>query len=100
DVRAWPLAARLRALAGARPCVVVLQFSGYGFGRRGLCGWLLDELDQARTAFRGTLRLVTVFHELFAVGPPWRSAFWLAGLQARIAARLARSSDALWTNSA
>jgi hypothetical protein len=40
-----------------------------------------------------------MFHELFASGPPWRSAFWLSGFQASIAARLARLSDIIWTNS-
>jgi hypothetical protein len=79
----------------ARTCSVVLHFSGYGYGRRGLCFWLLDEIKALR---RDGVRLVVVFHELFASGPPWRSAFWVSRLQALIAARLARHADALWTN--
>ena len=81
-----------------QPCSVVLHFSGYGYGQRGLCFWLLDELRALRARGRGGLRLVVVFHELFATGPPWRSAFWLSQVQALIARRLARMSDALWTN--
>lgn len=81
-----------------RTCAVVLHYSGYGYGRRGLCFWLLDELKALRAKHGDGLRLVVVFHELFASSPPWRSAFWLSRLQAKIAARLARLSDALWTN--
>ena len=79
-------------------CVFILHFSGYGFGRRGLCFWLLDELKRLR-ATHNNVRLIVVFHELFTTGePPWRSAFWLSRLQAQIATRLARMADALWTN--
>lgn len=80
------------------PCALVLHFSGYGYGQRGLCFWLLAELRALRAQRREGLRLVVVFHELFASGPPWRSAFWLSRWQALIAARLARMADALWTN--
>ena len=39
-----------------------------------------------------------MFHELYAFGPPWRSAFWTSRIQQRIAARLARLSSACVTN--
>jgi hypothetical protein len=78
---------------------VVLHYSGYGYGQRGLCFWLLDQIRSVRERHRGTLRLVVVFHELYASGPPWRSAFWLTPAQAWLAARLAGAADALWTNS-
>ena len=92
------LRARIGDQLGGRPahtCSLVLHFSGYGYGRRGLCFWLLDEIAALR---RDGVRLVVVFHELFASGPPWRSAFWVSRLQALIAARLARHADAVWTN--
>ncbi|MBC7996067.1 MAG: hypothetical protein H7Z15_22810 [Rhizobacter sp.] len=93
-----PLRTRVGEQLGGRPahnCSVVLHFSGYGYGHRGLCFWLLDEIAALR---RDGVRLVVVFHELFASGPPWRSAFWVSHLQALIAARLARQANALWTN--
>lgn len=93
------LASRLEQMAGNRPCTLLLHYSGYGFHPRGLCRWLLREVEGARQAMGARLRIVTMFHELFAFGPPWRSAFWLVGMQASIAARLARASDAVWTNS-
>ncbi|HZE91531.1 MAG TPA: glycosyltransferase [Rhizobacter sp.] len=80
-------------------CSVVLHFSGYGYGHRGVCFWLLDQVRALRAQYRHRLRLVVVCHELFASGqPPWRSAFWLSHLQWRVVARLARMADALWTN--
>ncbi len=82
----------------AGPCCVVLHFSGYGYAKRGLCFWLLAEIAALRLQHRQGLRLVVVFHELFAAGPVWKSAFWLSPWQAQIARRLARHADALWTN--
>jgi hypothetical protein len=104
SARSLPLAQRLAALQAGPPApgrgvCVLLHFSGYGYEPRGLCGWLLRELQQSRRRLGQRLRVATLFHELFASGPPWRSAFWLSALQARIARRLARASDALATNS-
>lgn len=101
DVRADSLARRLLALRADNPapCVLVLHFSGYGYASRGLCAWLLREVEGARAALGRQFRLVSVFHELYAKGPPWRTAFWTSPLQARIASQLARLSDAVWTNS-
>ena len=72
---------------------VLLHFSGYGYARRGLCHWLVDGLAQWK-AGAPERRLVTVFHEVYATGPIWRSSFWTAGPQKRIAKDLARLSDA------
>ena len=77
---------------------LLIHFSGYGYEQRGLCFWLLREIERAKARLGDRLRVVTMFHELFASGPPWGSAFWLSPLQARIARRLARMSDAIWTN--
>jgi len=88
----------LDGLLRAAPVSLVLHFSGYGYAPRGLCGWLADELARSKSTHGARLRLVVVFHELFASGPPWRSAFWLARLQSQVARRLARLADALWTN--
>jgi hypothetical protein len=93
------LALRLDRMAAGGPCTLLLHFSGYGYHPRGLCAWLVREVVAARRAFGSRLHVVTMFHELFASGPPWRSAFWLQRLQAGIAANLARASDAVWTNS-
>ncbi len=100
DARQKSLGTRLEEniAATGQPCSLVLHFSGYGFERRGLCFWLVREIEQARRQLGSNLRLVTMFHELYASGPPWGSAFWLSRFQASIASRIARASDALWTN--
>lgn len=96
-----PLADRLARASGDRrdPVALVLHFSGYGYAPRGLCGWLVDEVARARAGLGHRLRVAVVFHELFAFGPPWRSAFWVSLPQQRIAARLAALADVGWTNS-
>lgn len=95
------LLARIQERApGRMPVRLVLHFSGYGYAQRGLCFWLLRELADLRQAKGRSLRLVVVFHELFAWGPPWRSAFWVSGAQAWIAHRLTQLADAMWTNTA
>ncbi|GAB4556455.1 MAG: hypothetical protein IV105_01625 [Rhizobacter sp.] len=83
---------------GRQACSVVLHFSGYGYAKRGVCFWLLDELQALRAARSHTLKLTVVFHELFAAGPPWSSAFWVSGSQKRIATLLAQMADLAWTN--
>lgn len=102
--QAEDLRAQLDALVAASPAgaptSVVLHFSGYGYAPRGLCGWLPDVLVEWRTAHASRPRLVVVFHELFAGGAPWRSAFWLAPWQSQVARRLARLADGVWTNTA
>jgi hypothetical protein len=86
--------ARLLGEAGTdRP--VLLHYAGYGYHPRGCPAWLVDGLRGHRR--RGG-RLVTVFHEVYASGPPWRSSFWLSPAQRRLAAELARLSDGLVTS--
>lgn len=101
QVRARSLAAQLHARVAAPQgdCALLLHFSGYGYERRGLCLWLLRELRQARSVWGSRLHIVVMFHELFASGPPWRSAFWLGAAQAFIARQISRNADVLWTNS-
>lgn len=74
---------------------VLLHYAGYGYHRRGCPAWLVEGLARWRSPSGN--RLVTVFHEVWATGPPWRSSFWLLPLQRRIAAALARRSGALAT---
>ena len=85
-------------VAFGRPVAVLLHFSAYGYGARGLCGWLAREVAAARDQLGSRMRLVTFFHELSAGGLPWRSAFWLGPLQGHSAQRLAQLSDEVATN--
>ncbi|MEQ8463062.1 glycosyltransferase family 1 protein [Coleofasciculus sp. E1-EBD-02] len=77
---------------------VLLHYVGYGYAQRGCPLWLVNGLQRWRTASANHY-LVTMFHEVYASGSPWTSAFWLSPWQRNLAARLARLSDkALTTN--
>lgn len=74
---------------------VLLHYANYGYEPRGCPSWLIDGLARWKARSRG--RLVTLFHEFRATGPPWRSSFWLSPLQRRLATALMRLSDGLAT---
>lgn len=75
--------------------VVFLQMSGYGFQKRGAPLWLLHELRARRDSIK---TLGVFFHELYALGPPWSSSFWLSPVQRHIARELAQLAD-FWMTS-
>lgn len=77
--------------------VLFLQYSGYGYAKRGAPIKLALQIQRMRRK-RPEIRLVTMFHELFAFGPPTSSSFWLSPVQRWIALRLARLSHQVITN--
>jgi hypothetical protein len=76
---------------------VLLHYVGYGYARRGCPYWLGDGLKKWRASGQRRV-LITMFYEVYASGPPWRSSFWTAPFQRSIAAALARTSEACRTN--
>jgi glycosyltransferase involved in cell wall biosynthesis len=92
--RSSALARRFDAL---RPDAVLLHYSGYGYAQRGAPVWLVEGLRRWK-ASASDCRLVVMFHELWAFGPPWRSSFWLCPLQRALAAALLRLADAFLTS--
>lgn len=72
---------------------VIVQYSGYGFHKRGAPLWLLRGLIAS-----GHSNILMMFHELFATGPVCSSAFWLSPLMRWIARRLAALSKHVFTN--
>ncbi|PYK42517.1 MAG: hypothetical protein DME46_10280 [Verrucomicrobia bacterium] len=88
---------RIAPIAGAgvspdKPAHLILHYVNYGYQKRGLPFSLLPILRALRESCRG--RLLVIFHELFASGPPWKSEFWLQPLQKKIARDVARLADA------
>lgn len=75
--------------------LLLLHLSGYGYQKRGAPLWLVRAVREMRPRFDS---VGIVFHELFAVGPPWRSAFWLTGLQKLVARDLLAMAD-FWITS-
>jgi hypothetical protein len=71
---------------------VILHYVNYGYQARGIPFSLRAFAKQLRSQLRG--RWVTTFHELYASGPPWKSAFWLRPLQVRIARDMIAASTA------
>lgn len=92
----WRQILRRSAQAGEAVTWLV-HYSGYGYAKRGAPLGLLRDLRRLRRECPG-VRLLTMFHELYAGGPLWTSAFWLSPLQRHVAAGLARLSDAVFTN--
>lgn len=62
---------------------VILHFVNYGYQPRGVPLRRRRFAQHLRRELRG--KWVTTFHELYASGPPWSSAFWVRPLQVRIA---------------
>lgn len=69
---------------------ILLHYVNYGYQPRGLPLWLPGLLEAARGPEQRPL--FTIFHELYATAPPWRSAFWLQPAQKRLARTIARLS--------
>ncbi|MGD1089240.1 MAG: hypothetical protein ABR955_11015 [Verrucomicrobiota bacterium] len=103
--------------APGMPETVLLQYAGYGYEKRGCPLWLLRGLEKWRNqksevrsqkvgsefqlsafSLQPERRLVTMFHELYAFGQPWRSSFWTSPLQKWIVKSLACSSGHCFTN--
>ena len=72
--------------------VVIAHLSHYGFATRGTPFWLLRGVERW-ISLRPPGRLIVVFHELYALGPPWSSSFWLSPLQKWITRRFLEICD-------
>ncbi|WP_034160225.1 hypothetical protein [Sphingomonas sp. ERG5] len=83
----------LNRIAGRAAVPILLHLSAYGYQRKGVPLWLAAALERWRHQ-NPAPPFVTIFHELFATGPIWGSAFWVGPLQARIAQRIQRLSTA------
>lgn len=70
---------------------IILHYVNYGYQKRGVPMKLPALVSQLKQKCGG--KLLTVFHELYASAPPWRSAFWLQPWQKLVARNIARISD-------
>lgn len=75
---------------------VLLHYVNYAYHHRGIPFYLCGRARQLRARLRG--RWLTMFHELYASGPPWRSAFWLRPWQKKIARSMIDISDACFVS--
>jgi hypothetical protein len=88
----------LAQIPGGRSTLVI-HVSLYGYAKRGNATWLPVRIARWRRD-RADARVLTMFHELYAFGPPWRSSFWLSPVQRRIVRQLLALSDHALTNTA
>ena len=88
-----------RALALSARMSVLLHYVGYGYERRGAPIWLANGIREWSRRYP-TCRTGIFFHELFAFGPPWTSAFWLNPVQRWVCRELARAAKFRFTNRA
>lgn len=77
--------------------IIFLHYVNYGYAKRGCPFWLVNGLEQWKRGAKER-RLVTMFHELYATGPFWKSAFWLSGIQKGLAGKIAEISDLVLSN--
>lgn len=75
---------------------VLLNYVGYGYAKRGCPSWLVTGLKRWLRKGQG-MSLSTIFHELYAFGPPWTSSFWTSLGQRHLAKALALVSNELVT---
>ena len=75
---------------------LLAHVSGYGYSRDGAPTQLAGALEGAKAS--GRYRLAVYFHELFATGMPWRSAFWHTRRQQEALRKLIEQCELIVTN--
>jgi hypothetical protein len=71
---------------------VVLHYVGYGYHNRGIPFWINRAIRQWKCGGKER-RLVVIFHELWASGPPWKSEFYLGWIQRNLVRELHELAD-------
>jgi len=83
-------------LSEGEPGSLLVHLSGYGYSADGAPTLLAEALENVKAD--GRFRIAVFFHELFATGMPWRSAFWYSQRQKRAVRRIAGACDLAVTN--
>lgn len=76
---------------------LMLHYGGYAYEQRGCPAWLVEGLT-TWCAENQEQSLLTIFHELYASGPPWRSSFWLSKRQQNLTRQIALLSEENFTS--
>lgn len=83
-------------LTGGDPGAILVHMSGYGYSSDGAPTLLAESLAAVKDS--GQFRIAAYFHELFATGPPWKSAFWNSHRQQKVARRIISQCGLIVTN--
>jgi len=84
------------SLTGGEEGYVLAHVSGYAYSADGAPEALARSIQQLKSS--GRFRIAAYFHELFAKGTPWTSAFWHSKRQKDAVRRIAQVCDLLATN--
>ena len=76
---------------------LILEYSGYGYAKRGAPVWLVKAARKFRSE-NPHIRWITMFHELYASGPITSSAFWMRPIQKWVVRELCNLSDVARTS--
>lgn len=80
-----------------KPNIIFLHFSNFGYDKRGTPSWLFHGLKKWLSN-HSQVHLITFFHELYAMGPLWKSTFWFSILQRYVTRNFAKISKYCITN--
>jgi len=83
-------------LSKGRPAALLVHYSGYGYSADGAPFLLAEALERVHGS--GQFRIGVYFHELFAAGMPWKSAFWYQRRQKQVVRKIAGECDFIATN--
>lgn len=61
---------------------LVINYSGYGYQKKGMPYWLIKSITEVRT--KHDITILTFFHELYASGPIYTLSFWTHYFQKQI----------------
>jgi len=84
------------SLSKGEPGNLLVHLSGYGYSADGAPVQLAAALENVKAD--GRFRTAVFFHELYASGMPWTSAFWYAKRQKRAYRRIFEACDLPITN--
>jgi hypothetical protein len=76
---------------------LLVHCSGYGYSRDGAPLILAEALERVRKSLR--FPIAAYFHELYATGMPWKSAFWYTRRQQQAVRKIASACNLIATNS-
>jgi hypothetical protein len=70
---------------------VILHYVGYAYSSRGIPFWLVEGIEAWKRK-KPDGKVIAIFHELYASGKIWQSAFWLRIFQKKLVFRLLKLS--------
>jgi len=71
---------------------IILHYSGYGYSSKGLCFDLISSLEKWKMKNKNNI-LITIFHEIYATGPIYKTSFWTSIPQKYLAKNLLELTD-------